>query len=122
MDESAVSLRSRWEREHIERRNSVAVKQTTALTYHKPSLDSPLMRGNKNAQRLLSVVSYLPAGISNEAWSSMSLADVELSVAGCRVCSQAFIADSPTPGWITTLEPVRAYMRQQVNDLRAIGN
>ena len=110
--ESAQSLCDRWEKEHTE---------LLKLGGHEPddnidisiklSLESPLMRSNDNALRLLSVVSYLPAGISDEACSSISLSDEELSAAEFLL-RRLSLTYSPTPGWITTLEPIRAYMRQ----------
>ena len=57
----------------------------------------------------LNVVSCLPAGISDEACSSMSLSDMELSAA--EFLLQYYPLHSPTPRWITTSEPLMAYMR-----------
>jgi hypothetical protein len=124
--ESAASLCSRWEREHIELLKLGGGEADDNIDISiKLSLDSPLMRGNGNALRLLGVVSHLPAGISDEACSSMSLSDVELSAAEFLL-RRLSLTYSPTPGWITTLEPIRAYVRQQshiqVDDLRTIEN
>jgi len=126
MGESAASLCSRWEREHIELLKLGGVEADDNIDISiKLSLDSPLMRGNGNALRLLSVVSHFPAGISNEACSSMSLTDAELSAAEFLL-RRLSLTYSPVSGWITTLEPIRAYMRQQdhlqVDDLHAIEN
>ena len=91
----------------------------------KLSLESPLMRSNHNALRLLSIVSHLPPGISDEACSSISLSDEELNAAKFTL-RRLFLTYSPTAGWITTLELIRAYMRQHhsppADDLSAVEN
>jgi hypothetical protein len=80
--ESAATLCSRWEREHTELLKLGGREPNDNIDVSiKLSLDSPLMRSNHNALRLLSVVSYLPIGISEEACRSMSLSDAELSAA-----------------------------------------
>ena len=124
MGETAASLCSRWEREHIELLKLGGGEADDNIDVSiKLSLDSPLMRGNGNALRLLGVVSHLPAGLSDEACSSISLSDVELSAAEFLL-QRLSLTYSPTPGWVTTLEPIRAYVRQQshlqFDDLRAI--
>jgi hypothetical protein len=126
MGESAASLCSRWEREHMELLKLGGGEADDNIDISiKLSLDSPLMRGNGNTLRLLSVISHFPTGISNEACGSMSLAEVELSTAEFLL-RRLSLSYSPTPGWVTTLEPIRAYMRQQnyiqVDDLHAIEN
>ena len=127
MGESATTLCSRWEREHVELLKLGGTEADDNIDISiKLSLDSPLMRGNGDALRLLSVVSHLPAGISNEACSSMSLTEAELSAAEFLL-RRLSLTYSPISGWITTLEPIRAYMRQQnhpqaADDLRAIEN
>jgi len=124
--ENAQILCDRWEKEHTE---------LLKLGGHEPddnidisiklSLESPLMRNNENGLRLLSVVSYLPSSISDEACSSISLSDEELSAAEFLL-RRLSLTYSPTPGWITTLEPIRAYMRQHhsplPDDLNAVEN
>ena len=83
------------------------------------------MQNNHNALRLLGVVGYLPTGGSDEAYSSMSLPDAELSAAEFLLRRLSLIY-SPAPGWITTLEPVRAYIRRHCppnpNDMCAVEN
>jgi len=124
--ENAQILCDRWEKEHTE---------LLKLGEHEPddnidisiklSLESPLMRSNGNALRLLSVVSYLPPGISDEACGSISLSDEELSAAEFLL-RRLSLTYSPTLGWITTLEPIRAYMRRHhpppADDLSAVEN
>ena len=55
----------------------------------------------------------------------MSLPDAELSAAGF-ILRRLSLTYSPTPGWITTLEPIRAYIRQHnppvPNDVFAVEN
>src|ERR1700733_9547556 len=124
--ENAQILCDRWEKEHTE---------LLKLGGHEPddnidisiklSLESPLMRSNENALRFLSVVSYLPSGISEEACSSIPLSDEELSAAEFLL-RRLSLTYSPTLGWITTLEPIRAYMRRHhsppADDLSAVEN
>ena len=125
-EESATTLCERWEKEHTELLKLGGREANDNIDISiKLSLDSPLMRNNHNALRLLSVVSYLPAGISDEACSSVSLPDVELSAAEFLL-RRLSLTYSPTPGWITTLEPVRAYTRRHSPpvpiDMRAVEN
>jgi tetratricopeptide (TPR) repeat protein len=124
--ESAATLCSRWEKEHTELLKFGGGEPDNNIDISiKLSLNSPLMQSDHNALRLLSVVSYLPAGISDEARSSMSFSDVELSAAEFLL-QRLSLTYSPTPGWITTLEPIRAYMRQQhsplADDLNVVEN
>jgi hypothetical protein len=115
--ESTATLCSRWEREHTELLKLGGREPNDNVNVSiKLSLDSPLMRSNRNALRLLSIVSYLPAGVSDEACSSMSLSDAELSAAEF-VLQRLSLTYSPAPGWITTLEPIRAYVRRQAPPL-----
>ena len=124
--ESAATLCNRWEKEHTEllKLGDREAEDNIDISI-KLSLNSPLMRNNHNALRILSVVSYLPAGISDEAYNSMSLPDVELSAAEFLL-RRLSLTYSPTPGWITTLEPVRAYIRRHCppnpNDMCAVEN
>jgi tetratricopeptide (TPR) repeat protein len=122
--ESAVTLCNRWEKEHTELLKLGGGEPDNNIDISiKLSLNSPLMRGNDNALRLLSVVSYLPAGVSDEAWSSMPLPEVESSAAEFTL-RRLSLTYSPAPGWITTLEPIRVYMRRQhsprADDLNAV--
>jgi tetratricopeptide (TPR) repeat protein len=115
--ESAVTLCNRWEKEHTELLKLGGSEPDDNIDISiKLSLDSPLIRGNHDVLRLLSVVSYLPAGISEEACSSMSLPEVELSAAEFLL-RRLSLTYSPTPGWITTLEPIRVYVRRQAPPL-----
>ena len=124
--ESAATLCNRWEKGHTELLKLGGGEPDDNIEISiKLSLDSPLMQSNRNALRLLSVVSYLPTGISDEVYNSMSLSHVELSDAEFLL-RRLSLAYSPTPGWITTLEPIRAYMRRQnpppATDLNAVEN
>ena len=126
MGESSVTLCGRWKREHVQLLKLGGGEADDNIDISiKLSLDSPLVRENENALRLLRVVSHLPAGISVEACSSISLSDMELSDAEFLL-KRTSLTYSPTPGWITTLEPIRAYIRQQYplegGDLHAIEN
>ena len=124
--ESAATLCSRWEKEHTELLKLGGGEPDNNIDISiKLSLDSPLMRNNPNALRLLRVVSYLPAGISDEAYGSMPFSGVELSAAEFLL-RRLSLTYSQTPKWITTLEPIRAYMRRQypplADDLKAVEN
>ena len=124
--ESVPTLCDQWEKEHTELLKLGEREANDNIDISiKLSLDSPLMRNNHNALRLLSVVSYLPTGISDEACNSMSLRDVELSAAEFLL-RRLSLTYSPTPGWITTLEPIRAHIRQHhppdPNDMCAVEN
>ena len=120
--ESVTTLCDQWEKEHTELLKLGEREANDNIDISiKLSLDSPLMRNNHNALRLLSVVSYLPTGISDEARNSMP----ELSAAEFLL-RRLSLTYSPTPGWITTLEPIRAYIRRHSppnpNDMRAVEN
>jgi len=125
-EENAQVLCDRWEKKHTELLKPGGHEPNDNIDISiKLSLESPLMRSNENALRLLSVVSYLPAGISGEACSSISLSDEELSAAEFLL-RRLSLTYSPTPAWITTLEPIRAYMHQHhsppADDLSAVEN
>ena len=112
MGESATTLCDQWEKQHTELLKLGGREPDDNIDISiKLSLDSPLMQSNHDALRLLSVVSYLPAGISDEACSSMSLSDVQLSAAEF-ILRRLSLTYPPTSGWITVLEPIRAYMRR----------
>lgn len=124
--ESAAALCNRWEREGAEllklggRDSDNNFDVSIAL-----SLNSLPIQSNRNALRLLSVVSHFPAGVSEEAYRSMSLSEVELSAAEFLL-RRLSLTYSTAPGWITTLEPIRAHVRQQdtlqAADLHAVQN
>ena len=108
--ESAATLCDRWEKEHTELLGLGGHEADDNIDISiKLSLDSPLMRNNHNALRLLSVASYLPTGISDEAYKS--ILDAESSAAELLLKCLS-LTYSPTPGWTTMLEPVRAYICQ----------
>ena len=124
--ESATTLCNRWEEGRTELLNLGGREPDENIDISiKLSLDSPLVQSNPNTLRLLSIVSYLPAGISDETCSSMSLSDIELSTAEFLL-RRLSLTYSPTPGWITMLEPVRAYMRRHNSpipeDIGAVEN
>ena len=115
--EIAAMLCDRWEKEHTGMLKLGGREPDDNIDVSiKLSLDSPLMQSDHNARRLLSVVSYLPAGVSEEAYSSMSLSD-EGSSAAEFLLRRLSLTYSPTPGWVTTLEPIRAYMRRHHSPL-----
>ena len=124
--ESATILCDRWQKEHTQllKVGGCDADDNIDISINL-SLNSPLVRNNHNALRLLSIVSHLPAGISDEACNSMSLPDAELSAAEFLL-RRLSLTYSPAPGWITTLEPVRAYIRRHrspmPNDMSAVEN
>ena len=124
--ESSEVLCDRWEKEHTELLKLGGRERDDNIDISiKLSLESPLMRSNHNTLRLLSIVSYLPSGISDKACGSISLSDEESSAAEFLL-RRLSLTYSPTLGWITTLEPIRAYIRRHfsplADDLSAVDN
>ena len=122
--EDPIILSRRWEKERTRLlRLGDRNPEDNIDVSIKLSLDSELIRRNTAALRLLSIVSYLPAGISDEACNSLKFPDSDLSAAEFLL-RRLSLTYSPAPGWLTTLEPVRAYVRQwhqpSSDDIRAV--
>lgn len=110
--ENPIALSNRWERERTEllQLGGRSPEDNIDISI-KLSLDLELMQKNPVALRLLSIVSHLPAGIPDEACNSLELPEPELSAAEFLL-RRLSLTYSPAPGWLTTLEPVRAYVRR----------
>ncbi|KAJ7728898.1 hypothetical protein B0H16DRAFT_1587907 [Mycena metata] len=111
--EGAQSVLKRWEGETTSLLSEGFAKQANLEKSIAVSLSSPRMLSDRHAQKLLSLMSLLPDGMSEEALQQMNL-PFSTYIAGSKStllrCSLIYVGPD---GRLRTLAPIRQYVREK---------